>query len=515
MNIIKKNKILVTFLVDFILITGSFFMAVFSKRGSFKLTNEYLYLQFTFYFIWFISAITVNKFRLIRPKKLMEGLSPLYRAFFYMTAILFFLIFLFKLFNYSRFIILATLLIYFCILTLGYSIFYIFSGELNVYEVDENTHAILEKEEIAGIDTKSRSVKENLRSKLKDEIFKENPKLFNLIDSSINLEAIKASNSIALNSMSYHTVESIMNNKIEFLCNLQLTNNIKRINRFFIAVNHKLVKGGYFIGLMESLEARKKRKFVKYPIFIQAPLIFLDFVYKRIFPKLPILKKIYFMISKGKKRVISKCEVLGRLYYCGFRLVKMKEIDNKFYFVIKKVANPLKIINPSYGLIFKQRRYGKNGEIIYIYKLRTMHPYAEYLRPFVLNNHGYSTSGSGIGKINNDFRVTSWGKFFRKFFLDEFPQLINLLRGEMKLVGVRPLGKTFLAQYPEDFRAKRLKQKPGCIPPYVAHIHNSIEEYIDAEKKYISSLEKHPILTDIKYFFWALYNIITGKIKSK
>jgi len=100
------------------------------------------------------------------------------------------------------------------------------------------------------------------------------------------------------------------------------------------------------------MEQRRKRMHLKYPARFFKLIIFLDFIYKRAFPKLPILKKLYFVISRGENRVISKCETLGRLYFCGFKLIKMQEIGNKRYFIVNKVNTPLKDESPSYGPIF-------------------------------------------------------------------------------------------------------------------------------------------------------------------
>ena len=91
---------------------------------------------------------------------------------------------------------------------------------------------------------------------------------------------------------------------------------------------------------------------------------------------------------------------------------------------------------------------GKNGKTIFIYKFRTMHPYSEYLQTFLIKRNGYSDKGNG--KIKDDFRIASWGYIFRQFFLDELPQFINLLKGDLNLVGVRPISYARLIEFPED-----------------------------------------------------------------
>jgi len=72
--------------------------------------------------------------------------------------------------------------------------------------------------------------------------------------------------------------------------------------------------------------------------------------------------------------------------------------------------------------------------MIGVYKFRTMHPYSEFLQDYMIRRNGYNKKG----KPANDYRVTRWGSFMRKLWLDEVPQLINVFRGEMKLVGLRP-----------------------------------------------------------------------------
>ena len=132
---------------------------------------------------------------------------------------------------------------------------------------------------------------------------------------------------------------------------------------------------------------------------------------KRVAPKIPLLKRVYFHLTNGENRVITKAETRERLIRCGFEIVEIKEIGKLTYFVTKKISKPAYDPNPSYGPIFKMRRVGKGGKIIQVYKFRTMHPFAEYLQDYVLKINGYSE----IGKPANDFRLTTWGKFKRRY----------------------------------------------------------------------------------------------------
>ena len=305
-------------------------------------------------------------------------------------------------------------------------------------------------------------------------------------------------------------IENQFKPKFNAIINLKRINDIRRINKFFETCNIKMNNGGILVGKVLTFSLRNEELSSKYPWGIRNLAIKAEFLFTRVLPKIPILKKIYFFVTNGIGRGMSQAETLGRLVSCGFDIVEYKNIDGNLWYVVKKSGDPHYDLNPSYGLIYKMPRIGKNGRTIQVYKMRTMHPYAEYLQDYVLRVNGYSE----IGKPADDFRLTPWGKVLRKYWLDELPQLINVLKGEMKLVGIRPLSNRFLAEYPEEIKLMRFKHKPGCIPPYVALLKQNVSDYIDSEKIYMEEKSKNPYTTDTKYFFKAIYNILTNKIRS-
>lgn len=295
------------------------------------------------------------------------------------------------------------------------------------------------------------------------------------------------------------------------IINLTKVNNIRYINKFFNKVNSRLKNNDKFIVCFETITARKEgQKLGKIPI-IGSFFFAFEFIFLRVAPKIWGLKKIYFGITKGRNRLLSRAEVLGRLVSCGFEIVSYESFDGLNYVVCKKVKEPDYNENVSYGPLFKMQRIGKNGKMIGVYKFRTMHPYAEYLQDYVLKLSGYAESG----KPANDFRLTPWGGFLRRYWLDELPQLLNVIKGEMKLVGVRPISERYFKDIPKDIQELRFKQKPGCIPPYVAlNRKSSVVSVLEAEREYLIEKTKHPYFTDTRYFFKALFNIIFKRKRS-
>ena len=137
-----------------------------------------------------------------------------------------------------------------------------------------------------------------------------------------------------------------------------------------------------------------------------------------------------------------------------------------------------------------------------------MHPFSEFLQPYISDKYGLQKGG----KFKDDPRVTTVGKIFRKYWIDELPMFINVFKGEMKIFGVRPLSRHYLSLYPKHMKELRSKVKPGLIPPFYADLPSTFEEITNSEEAYLLAYSRRPIYTDLKYFLKALYNIV---IKSK
>ena len=118
------------------------------------------------------------------------------------------------------------------------------------------------------------------------------------------------------------------------------------------------------------------------------------------------------------------------------------------------------------------------------------------------------------GKFADDFRITTEGKIFRKFWLDELPMVYNLLKGDMKIFGVRPLSSHYFNLYSEELKNKRIKHKPGLIPPFYADMPKTLEEIQESELRYLESYQKRPLRTQLRYFRKATYNILFKRARS-
>ncbi len=313
-----------------------------------------------------------------------------------------------------------------------------------------------------------------------------------------------------LHTSSKFNVESLPDDEVADFVNIRTMNHIRYLNKFFEAVNRKLPDNGIFIGTFETFGQRRRRIFNRYKKWIAAPVYFVDFMFHRVFPKLKITRKIYFFLTGGSNRVYSLTEVLGRLVSCGFEIIDYKAFNEQTYFAVRKVSDPEYNEEPSYGPLFKMRRIGKNGKVIYVYKFRTMHPYSEYLQKFLFEKNSLQEGG----KIKDDFRVTYWGRIMRKLWIDELPMFINFFKGDLKLVGVRPLSKHYLSLYDDELREMRLKHKPGLLPPFYADLPKTLEEIIESEKRYLRLFDKYGFMTDVKYLLKALNNILIKRARS-
>jgi len=103
----------------------------------------------------------------------------------------------------------------------------------------------------------------------------------------------------------------------------------------------------------------------------------------------------------------------------------------------------------------------------------------------------------------------------RKYWIDELPMILNILKGEMKIVGVRPLSSHYFSLYSKELQEKRIKFKPGLLPPFYADMPQSMDEIQASEMKYLVACEKKgEFRTDMKYFLVILRNILIKKARS-
>ncbi len=521
----KKIKLVVrgkSYAFEFFLYAMFMLYVFFNQLGHSYFEYKYALLLISLYFSWFVSALFGHHFK---PNQLKQNYANFFweyfRSYIILLSLNIFITFTLNL-NYSELhIIFYSTLGYIIISFLSVtSYFFMMKPDMSLdYRIKYiRANELIESEKCDPIFTNGqyRLIKSSENSitfseKLGNIYLQKFPEIFEFLKSSIDLNTIDISYSIVLRSRDVYNVEILPDESLEFFFNLHETNDIKRLNNYFIEVNKKLSKGGIFAGKFQTIILRRKKFIKRYPYFLGQFLYLGDFIWHRIFPKIPILQKFYFLLTKGYNRAISFAEGLGRLYYCGFEIVNMKEIDNYIYFAAKKAKEPSTEPNPSYGPLFKMKRTGMNGKWIYVYKLRTMHPYAEYLQKLVFESYNLQEGG----KFNNDFRITSWGKVFRKLWIDELPMIINFFKGELKLVGVRPLSSHYLSLYSDCLRERRRKYKPGLVPPYYVDMPKTLDEIMQSEIKYMNAYDKHPRITDIKYFIKAANNIIIKRARSK
>jgi hypothetical protein len=305
-------------------------------------------------------------------------------------------------------------------------------------------------------------------------------------------------------------ITSLIHEKYDYIINLHKINDIKNLDSFLDAVNSKLESRGYFFCCVETKDQRKRRLLKKFPPLLNYIYYTGDFMVKRVLPKLKFTRKLYFFLTRGENTVITRAEALGRLSRAGFRIKQESFIENKLCIEARKIEEPLPNNENIYGPLIALPRVGRNGELIKVYKLRTMHPYSEYIQDYVYKLHDLQDGG----KFKNDFRITSWGAVCRKIWLDELPMLINYLKGEMKLFGVRPLSKQYFELYSKELQERRILYKPGLIPPFYADMPADLEAIQASELKYLNSFDKHPFLTDFRYFWKSMWNIVFHKARS-
>ena len=157
-------------------------------------------------------------------------------------------------------------------------------------------------------------------------------------------------------------------------------------------------------------------------------------------------------------------------------------------------------------VFFSQKRVGKNGELFEMYKFRSMVVNAEELKE---NLEEQNEMSGPMFKIKDDPRVTKVGKFIRKTSIDELPQLWNVLKGDMSLVGPRPSLPKEVEQF-DNWMFKRLTVRPGLTCYWQVSGRNNIdfEDWMKLDVKYV---EERNIWIDIKLIFKTIFVLFGDK----
>ena len=197
----------------------------------------------------------------------------------------------------------------------------------------------------------------------------------------------------------------------------------------------------------------------------------------------------YAAAAESRKYWFDRKEILRtkRLYWMGRRA------QDVFFSLLALIvlAVPMAIValviwadSPGASPIFSQDRVGRDGKIFKFYKFRSMIPNAEARLKDVL---AQNEMDGPVFKMKNDPRITRVGRFIRRTSIDELPQLINILKGDMSIVGPRPALPREVAQY-TDYERQRLYVTPGLTCYWQIQPNRNVltfDEWMELDLKYI------------------------------
>lgn len=204
-----------------------------------------------------------------------------------------------------------------------------------------------------------------------------------------------------------------------------------------------------------------------------------------------------------RKRILT-----GQAYFVAKRIMDLSLVLMTLPFWLPLngiIALVIRITSPGAPVMFKQLRTGKNGRRFHMYKFRTMVPNAEELKAKYAHLNELQWPDF---KITNDPRITPVGKFLRKTSLDEIPQLFNVLKGEMSLVGPRPT--SFGAETYKLWHTSRLDVMPGLTGLWQI-IGRAQLEFDDRLRLDIAYIERASLWLDINILFQTVLAVFQSR----
>lgn len=197
---------------------------------------------------------------------------------------------------------------------------------------------------------------------------------------------------------------------------------------------------------------------------------------------------------------------IKRIFDCLFGLLGI--------IILIPVSGIVKLVYLTMGdrgkILYTQERIGKDGKKFQIYKFRSMVSDAEEILGELLKDYTYKQEWEANHKFENDPRITRFGKFLRESSIDELPQLINVLKGDMSLVGPRPLVEGELESQNGD-TALYWSVKPGITGWWACHGRSDVEDYSERlalEYYYVRHLS---LALDLRCIFMTLVAVVSRK----
>lgn len=512
----REKQSLLLFILGGASLFLSFIITLYIYERTILIKKEYIDYAIIISALWIVTSIMTGKYNKNNFEHLNLWLSSSMKSIVLMAGGVAIISFGTRFFTTTRFVIFGPLLIYFLLDSLWIYICFLYfkyGGDIQDLEDVHEIGKVIGADRVPlqeAAESEVRVVKDPVVIKLENALEFLNPKLFDFINSNIDLSSIGRTESVLISTDNLFNVHNLYQVKIQLFINLHKLNDMRWFNKYFLSVHSNLVTGGYFVGHAHTIETKKIHFEDNYPKSLSKIFYALHFLLHRVMPKLPWMQKFYFALTKGRNRTVSMAEVFGRLYFCGFKVVAERVMNNRLYFIAQKIKGPSLEKNPTYGPVIRLKRFCGGKSLITVYKFRTMYPYSEFLQQYIYERNKLDRGG----KFKEDFRVTAWGSFLRKTWLDELPMLYNWIRGDLKLIGVRPLSNQYLSLYNPQVRQLREKVKPGLIPPFYADLPESLEEIQESEKRYIESYFQRPLLTQLTYLYKSVVNIIINRNRS-
>lgn len=174
--------------------------------------------------------------------------------------------------------------------------------------------------------------------------------------------------------------------------------------------------------------------------------------------------------------------------------------------LILVVAILIKVTSPG-PILFRQRRAGKHGKPFVMYKFRSMSNDAEMRRAEL---EAFNQMSGPVFKVENDPRITPLGRWLRRTSMDEVPQLFNVLKGNMSLVGPRPLPLYEVEKFENTAQRRRLSVKPGLTCLWQISGRNQVKDFSDWVKLDLDYIDRWSLGLDLKILLRTVPAVLTG-----